>query len=276
MCYSRCRTMENSMRRLILPVMALLLGAVSANALDAQEFAAELPGLTASDIAALVKTGELTREFGAGEQSGVLAPASGLTEGLLAQIASFPYTTGVELLCYTSRQPDEGADELLRWYNVLRSVSTLKGLTFYSPVYHHQEILFRDSYAVDNPTDDKRIPDPTVGFLSRDSKVTLMQNDATFGANLYELDYRASGDAVAVTMINLDTLSFLFIPVIGARDMQIRILVMPYKDGRIFYGNVVARATTFLGLRDKVQVSALARLQAFYDWFARMATQDRS
>jgi len=275
MCYSRHLTMEKRMRMVLLPVVVLLLGAASGDALGARDLTAVVPGLTPADLATLAKTGEVTREFGAGE-SAVLAPECGLTAGLLAQIASFSYTTGVEILSVASRQTGDDAGELLRWYNVLRSVSTLKGLTFYSPVYHHRELLFRDSYAVDNPTDDKRIPDPTVGLLPRDSKITLMQNDATFGPNLYELDYRASSDAIAVTMINLEPLNFLFIPVMGVRDMQIRIIVMPYKDCRIFYGNVVAKATTFFGLGDKVQASALARLQALYDWFTRMATQERS
>ncbi len=262
------------MRAGLLALAAFLIGTAAGNALDANDLAALAPGLTPADLASLVNTGEVTREFEAGGKA-ALAPQSGLTAGLLAQIGSFSYTTGVELLCVASRQRGDDAGELLRWYNILRSVSTLKGLTFYSPVYHHQEVLFRDSYAVDGPMDEKPIPDPTVGWIPQDSKITLMQNDATFGPNLYELDYRASSDAIAVTMINLEPLTFLFIPVMGARDMQIRIIVMPYKDCRIFYGNVVAKATTFLGLGDKVQASALARLQALYDWFTRMTKQER-
>lgn len=261
-------------RSFVLPILALLLAAGAADGLSVQQLLAVVPTLTTSELARLAKGERLTRDLGPGELPRLM-PISQLSSGLASAITSFAYTTGVEVLYVDPRDPGSDRADLLRWYNVLRSVSTLKGLSFYSPVNRRDELLFRDSYAVDNPVDDQRIPDPLVTRMPAASRITLMQNDVTFGPNLYALDYRAAPDAVSVTMININSLNFLFIPVIGARQMQIRLLVMPYKSYRLFYGNVVARAGTLFGLGEKVQESALARLSALYTWFSRMASRDQ-
>lgn len=258
-------------------VVVLLLAITSSPLypLTLDELHAVEPNLTSDQAKTLLSTGSITRYFGAHEKP-AFVPNSSLSSGIEAESSSLDYTTGVETLYFTKDAHPNNAATLLSWYNVLRSISTLKGVKYYDLLSGSMKTLFYQSYVVDNPTDRKRIPDPLVASLPSESTITIMQHDSRFGSNYYRVRYRAAPDAISLTMTNLTTLSLWFIHVVPPGAMQLHLLVMPWNGQRVFYGSVEVKVTTFLGLKGLVRDAFHNRIVALYDWFSKLSSHQGS
>lgn len=226
------------------------------------------PQLTNDQAHSLLAKGSITRYFGAHEQP-ALIPNTSLSTGVKADISSLAYTTGVETLYLSKEGIPSTSKTMLRWYNVLRSISTLKGVKYYDILSGKMKTLFSQSYVVDNLKDKKRVPDPLVSKLPTKSTITIMQHDSRFGSNYYRVRYRAAPDGISMTMTNLTTLSLFFIPVVSPGDMQLHLVVKPWKGHRLFYGSVEVKVATFLGLKGLVRDAFHNRIVALYGWFAK-------
>ncbi len=258
---SRCSIFAAVLLALLLPAAGFSLSLDDLRALE--------PGLTDAQAQSLLSKGSLTRFFQP-HQSAQMVPNCSLAPRIESDMSSLDYSIGVETLFVAHPGEESGPDLLLQWYNSLRSISTLKGVKYYSILDGKMRVLFSDSYAVDNATDRKRIPDPLVTSLPPESTITIMQDDTRFGTNYYSVRYLTAPDAISMTMTNITTLSLLFIPVISPQDMQLHLIVLPYKGMRIFYGSVVVKVGTMLGLQGIVRDSFRNRIDALYSWFKNL------
>ena len=105
---------------------------------------------------------------------------------------------GTEVLSvYRNESVDfDSPESRLRIYNILLSMSTMKGTQYYSASRERMRTLFAESYVVDGPNRQNRLPDPVVQEIPPTSKLTVLQEDLTFGENLYPADPRRGGIAV--------------------------------------------------------------------------------
>ncbi len=262
--------MKKSCCSILVALLFVLLPPAAGFALSLDDLRAAAPGLTDAQAESLLTKGSVTRFFQPHE-SAELVPDCSLAPTIKADMSSLDYSIGVEVLFIAKPGDESGPDPLLGWYNILRSISTLKGVEYYSVLDGKMRVLFSNSYAVDNATDKKRIADPLVTSLPPESSITIMQDDTRFGTNYYRVRYLAAADAISMTMTNITTLSLLFIPVISPQDMQLHLVVLPYQGSRLFYGSVVVRVGTMLGLQGIVRDSFHNRINALYGWFKSMA-----
>lgn len=259
-----------------LSVLALLALAIPlpAQALSVEELRSIEPTLTAEQAKTLLTTGSLSRYLN-GHDTAQLVPDCSVAAGVRADMSSVAYTTGVETLYLSKDDAEDTPETMLRWYNALRSISTLKGVKYYDLLSGTMQTLFSQSYAVDSLTDRKRIPDPLVTSLPAESTITIMQDDSRFGSNYYRVRYRTAPGAISMTMTNLTALKVLFFSVVAPSDMQMHLVVLPWKGERLFYGSVVAKASTMLGLGGMVREAFHNRVVALYGWFSKLAAQLR-
>lgn len=249
----------------------LALGASQTFGLTLDELYSIEPNLTSDQAQALLTQGSITRYID-GHEPPAFIPNSALSAGIGSEISALDYTTGVETLYLSKAQAPNDAATMLGWYNVLRSISTLKGVKYYDLLSGTMKTLFSQSYAVDNSTDRKRIADPLVSSLPQESTITIMQTDSRFGSNYYRVRYLTAPHAISMTMTNLTTLSILFIHVVLPGEMQLHLVVMPWKGSRLFYGSVVTKPTTMLGLKGLVRDAFHNRIVALYGWFSKLAS----
>lgn len=260
-------------RYVIVAVPLLLAFAASPVAsLTFDQLSAIEPHLTSSQANSLLTKGSITRYFGA-HQRPALIPNSSLSPGVKSDVSSLDYTTGVETLYLAKEGGRDKAATMLAWYNVLRSISTLKGVKYYDLLSRRMKTLFFQSYVVDNSKNGKRIPDPLVTKLPAESTITIMQHDSRFGSNYYRVRYLTAPDAISMTMTNLTTLRLLFIPVVSPGGMQLHLIVMPWRGSRLFYGSVEIKAATMLGLKGLVRDAFRNRIVALYGWFSKRASR---
>jgi hypothetical protein len=221
----------------------------------------------------LLSEGELRNSLH-GDSPPQLIPYVSVRGEIEARIRELEVTVGTEVLSVFSNEAADfdSPESRLRIYNILRSMSTMRGIQYYSASRERMRTLFAESYVVDGPDAEKRLPDPVVGEIPPFSKLYVLQEDLTFGENVYATEFRYSGDYYLLDSTNLTTMHYLFFPMVKPENSVTLILLIPAGEELLFYGAVGAHTMRLLGLARSREDSFYNRLKAIYGWFTdRMA-----
>lgn len=239
------------------------------------------PALSPTEVAQLQKEGEITRYFFESSPLQWL-PREGLAIQIAAEASRIETVIGVESIHLLSLQqlrtpgivfPETG-ELKQRVYNVLRSVSTMKGVQYYSVTRGKIRTLFEESYAVASAEQPERIPDPVVKEIPASSSLTVFQEDTTFGQNYSRWIYKYADDEISISITNLTPLKYSFFKMVDPEQMQIHLLVRPMEEGISFYGCAVVKSAKFLGLEKSSKESFYNRIKAIYTWFRDQLTRE--
>jgi len=129
---------------------------------------------------------------------------------------------------------------------------------------------------VKGPADRAMMADPHYTAIEPSHTFYLVQDDSTFGKNLYTATVKQlERGAVELTMSNVEKVWYGMVPVLGPGALRITLVVQPSADGKFlyFYGNVGLKALRLPGLETTVRNSFYNRTLAFYTWFAKQASQ---
>jgi hypothetical protein len=217
----------------------------------------------------LVNQGELRNSLH-GDSPPQLIPEVAARREIEARIRELELTVGTEVLSvYSNESVDfDSPENRLRIYNILRSMSTMKGIQYYSASRERMRTLFAESYVVDGPDGEQRLPDPVVLEIPSYSKLYALQEDLTFGENIYATEFRYSGDHFLLDSTNLTTMHYFFFPMVKPENSVTLILLIPAGEEILFYGAVGAHTMRLLGLARSREDSFYNRLKAIYGWFA--------
>ncbi|HUX13040.1 MAG TPA: DUF6675 family protein [Spirochaetia bacterium] len=233
-----------------------------------------VPGLTQSEAVTLAQTGAVTADY-SGAISARIAPPFAGKDAMLKELNKTEATVGIELL-FQAPIPKGYRDRKDFWletYNIMRSISTLKGIKYYSADRNIMRTFYYDAYAVPSPEQEKtRLPDPVVSTIPASSHIFTYHKDSSFGNYVMSIDYTAGPDPqnpqyARMAMSNATTMYYSIIPIERPYKLQIDLVVVPVGDTMLFYGNFVANTLTLFGLRDSVDVSFTNRVKALYAWF---------
>lgn len=228
-----------------------------------------LPPLSASETTSL-RTGERVTRFYDHPDEIALLPETAFAAHILRSLDELEPRIGVETL-YLLPLPSEvtGQPEFsLRLYNVLRSISTMEGIEYYSASRGRMRVFYVESYAIGGPQDRRRIADPLVGSVPPHDRIYAYQQDSSFGRNTYSLDYRHQAGQLGLTMVNLTRMSYGIVPLVGDGNLEIHLAIIPTTEGLLFYGNCGVRVIGLFGMQDRVQNSFSNRIDAIYRWFS--------
>jgi hypothetical protein len=200
-----------------------------------------------------------------------LIPDVSVREEIEAKIREMELTVGTEVLSvYANEAVDfDAPGSRLRIYNILLSMSTMKGIQYYSASRERMRTLFAESYVVDGPDAEIRLADPIVLEIPPFKMLYALQEDLTFGENVYETQFRYSGDFFLLDSTNLTTMHYLFLPMVKPRNSVTLILLIPAGDKLLFYGAVGAHTMGLLGLARSKEESFYNRLKAIFGWFTQ-------
>jgi hypothetical protein len=206
-----------------------------------------------------------------GSRGPELIPAIPLAAELQQELTALDITIGVEMLRLYDR-PEGNLDSeasRLTLYNILRSISSMQGIEYYSATRGRMRTLFAASYAIDDPKTVKRIPDPLVEEVPAYSEAHMFQEDLTFGKNVYRAEYFARDYGIVLKIRNLTEMRYYFLPMVKPEDSLTVLAVLPYEDGILFYGVMAAHTPSFFGIERSREESFYNRLNALYGWFVR-------
>ena len=216
----------------------------------------------------LVLRGEISRTLWQGDAP-TLVPDLPLKAEILADVTALEPGVGVEVLAlYNSGQQDlDSRENLLRIYNILRSVSTLEGIFYYSASRDKMRTLSEKSYLIDSPRSRRRLSDPVFSEIPGIDSSYNLQKDLTFGENIYQSEYSSGAGYLASKTRNLTTLRYMLLPVIRPERSISYFILVPYRDQILFYGLTVARTMNFFGIERSREASFYNRIKAMISWF---------
>lgn len=225
--------------------------------------------LDQSTLARLAAQGEIGGSLSTGAAP-QLIPQIAERADMVARVQQIGLTTGVELLrLYEGTEDFSTPEAHLRIYNILRSISSMAGMEYYSASRKKMRTLFAQSYVVDDPGSQTRAADPVAQSIPAESSLVIFQEDLTFGENLYRSQFRYGGGYFVVQTRNLTVMRYLLMPMVQPGNSFSILIVVPDGNRILFYGATGAHTLRFFGLERSKEDSSYNRLQALYGWFAR-------
>jgi hypothetical protein len=194
----------------------------------------------------------------------------------LALVKEKPDIIVEALFLWPSPRTGHPGAETLAAYNVLRSISTLQGIEYYSASRKKIRPLYTYSSLITGPEDQTPVRDARLDRMPVFPEILhARQNDTTFGDNRYRIVLSGGPDFVAQHSTNLTRLSLGIVPVAGPGDVNVRILVVQVDEGLLFYLASSARAALVPGIRNTLETSFINRAAAVYAWFSRELSATR-
>ncbi len=154
----------------------------------------------------------------------------------------------------------------VRLYDVMRAVSTMQGIQYYSNSRGRYRTLFKRSHVVAGPDDLAPLPDPVATSVPERSTLHLLQEDSTFGSNLFRAEYRFDGVSVAMRIRNVATMWWHVLPLVRAGNYRSLVLLAPTDRGLLVYAAAAIPAPDLPALRERGQVSLRNRVDAVERW----------
>lgn len=216
----------------------------------------------------LLKEGEVTSIFKGKEELKFLPPLENRAE-ILADLKELNPTIGVEILLLYKGVTLKKKQDFRKLNNVLHSISTLKGIDYFSVTRNRRHIFFHDAYVVDSPDKRRRLPDPELSRVYPKHSVYAFLNDSSFGEYVCSADYRFQSPNFTMELTNVNTISYLFVPVVDPGKIKFFIALYPYGDSILFYGFTCVNTINLFGMAEGKSDSFYNRLIALYDWFKR-------
>lgn len=216
----------------------------------------------------LVSKGRLTHSFQ--DHGGfTLSPSTRLRDEAQRDLEDMAPTAGAEILLLQaspSRMPLDTREGELLLYNNMRSMSAMKGMTYFSSSKNQRVTLFRDSYVIESPRKQKRMEDPLVGDIPERDDLFIVQDDTTFGRNVYRAFYEHRDGMLSVKIENVDPISIVFLPLIRPGNLVLRFILTPSGDTMLFWGACYLRVELAPVGHTEIEMSLMNRLTAMAEW----------
>lgn len=246
-----------------------------------------IPGLKGSDRKILLDSGKLVLFYKNGETSRFV-PETDVARVTAEHAQAIKMGMRIEslFLFRNSELPDKYSTlspekRNLALYNILRSVSTLQGIEYYSASRDKMRILFEESWAVKKPDlskasdPDNKIRDPLVTVIPPKDTIYIYQKDKTFGKNVSSMTFIADSQSFASSIVNLYPMKYKgFFKVIDAKQMRTDFVVIPVKEGLLIYGTMGAKTKPVKAFLDKAESSFRNRVIALADWYKDRISQE--
>lgn len=149
---------------------------------------------------------------------------------------------------------------------VVRSISTMKGIKYYSINQKKEFVLYKDTYMIESFENQVKIEDQTSG--SADGKIYYCyQNDHSFGECIYKLSYFQNEKTIYTEFNNLGTMGISLFKAVDPYDMKINILVENCGDDILLYLQTDTRFEKIPGIAKFAKNSLIARVESIKTWF---------
>lgn len=170
-------------------------------------------------------------------------------------------------LVANSDNPNECDTSINAVSKVIRSISKMKGMQYYSNGDKKWETLYHKSNLIDSLKDKKAIPDDLEGSADGKSYFCL-QVDNSFGDCVYKLDYLQRVKEVSVCFTNAESLKYGFINAVKPNNMKINLVVVDQDTYYLVYMCVQVKYPNVPFLESRLNRSFNARVDAIYKWFS--------
>ena len=167
---------------------------------------------------------------------------------------------------YLHKKTQGGAKDINKISRILRSVSKLEGLQYYSSSRKKMRTLYEVSYAIDDLKTEERVADP-IDNPSADFSVYVLQKDLTFDKNIYRYRFCADADSAGFISTNVGVLKYSVFKAIEPENLEASISVTDFGEYLLIHLLTRADFTAPSVFRERVHNSFRTRGEAVYGWF---------
>ncbi len=151
---------------------------------------------------------------------------------------------------------------------ILRSISKMKGMEYFSEGDQKWETLYHKSYLIKSKDDKSPVPDDLSG--SADGKnFYCLQEDNSLGICVYKLDYRQSENEFAVCFTNIEPVKYGPITCVRAGDLKMNVVIIDEGEYFLVYMVVQSCYPYISILENRMNKSFNNRVDAIYKWFCK-------
>jgi len=213
----------------------------------------------------LVQTGCLLRSVYKENGQPVLVPPFAIPQALAGSWEKGNPSFLIEAL-YLYKKTSDGVKDSEKISRILRSVSQLKGLQYYSSSRKKMRTLYETSYVIDAPQTRNRVADP-VDNTAADFSVYVLQKDLTFGENVYRYRFCSDADSSGFSSTNTDVLKYSVFKAIEPQNLEVSVSVTDLGEFLLIHALTRAQFTAPSVFRKRVHNSFKTRGEAVYGWF---------
>lgn len=170
------------------------------------------------------------------------------------------------LFLLQKQNPTEAGADIEQISKIMRSISKLEGIQYYSNSRKKYREMYKLSYCIDAPDTKVKIADPIDGSADGLS-IYALQEDSTFGKFVYQYNFRQTENELMVNSCNIDALSLIGIKIIKPNDFHYSILLHDAGDAIMMYALIQTDVISLSMIEEKLKVSFAARVEALKDWF---------
>ena len=149
---------------------------------------------------------------------------------------------------------------------ILRSVSKMEGIEYYSNSRKRTEILYSKAFTVNNPTERKKIVD---NFDYSENPIYVLLDDNSFGEYLSIINYDSKDFENCFEYVNIDNINYGIIKAVEPYNMQVFIDVINCEDEIIVYVYIQSKMDVPVIFKNKIYDSFVARTDALFEWFKK-------
>lgn len=149
---------------------------------------------------------------------------------------------------------------------VVRSISTMKGITYYSLNQNKEFVLYKDTYMIESFENQVKIEDQTNG--SSDGKTYYCyQHDHSFGSCIYKLTYFENDKTIYTEFNNMGTMGVSLFKAVDPNDMKIHIIVEDCGEDILLYLQTDTSFAKLPGIAKFAKNSLTSRIESIKTWF---------
>ncbi len=268
------------MKRLSIILLVLFVSAAVFAAPSLKEF---FPDLSESDLQQLVSGVTIEALTTNGQSISALAPlnsqgakiaadADALSDGFaVAGLSFIPYPESFAKMSEEERN--------VATYNIIRSISTQKGITYISHMAGDKPVvLFEDSYLLSNPNKlDSRLPDPVATKVPSMYSCYAYQKDNRFGKNVYKVTYTIKGSDFLMNIRNYTKMKYMGISCVEKDGLNMYLEIIQAEEGFILYTMAVVEdrkpEVKVLFITVDLPSAFMRRTTALQEWFEMRVNQ---
>lgn len=152
---------------------------------------------------------------------------------------------------------------------ILRSLSQMTGMEYYSTSRKIYEVLYTDVYTVNNLKDQIQIDDRTMG--TADGMVSYVyQKDRSLSGCVYEFSYFQNENEVSFRAFNAEKITYKGFKIVNPENLVLTLVATDVGDSIAFYILVQADVPRIPFVSARLARSFSSRADAIYNWCVDM------
>ena len=161
------------------------------------------------------------------------------------------------------------ADRELLIYQILHRFRSMEGTLYYSASRDRMREFYLESYRIPGPDNAEPLPDPVPLSVADRASLFIEQEDSSFGRNRYTVDYARSGAWLSISISNLTTVTYGFLPVLRPGRFRSALAIADDNDGGLLvFGIASVDPLTTVVVGDRITRSIFNRSVALFRWFS--------